>query len=94
MLKNQMLKNFKNLTSVTFAIVFPLGVLFTVGVNSAYASTKVRPDYSRDLPFVDSGLPFDQCQRATLDRAPATLNRASKSKVDVAKLMRTGQCRW
>jgi hypothetical protein len=32
-----MLKNFKNLISVTFTIVFPLGVLFTVGVNSASA---------------------------------------------------------
>jgi len=32
-----MLKNFKNLISVTLTIVFPLGVFFTAGVNSASA---------------------------------------------------------
>jgi len=32
-----MLKNFKNLISVTLTIVFPLGVFFTAGVKSASA---------------------------------------------------------
>jgi len=34
-----MLKNFKNLISVTLTIVFPLGVFFTAGVKSASALT-------------------------------------------------------
>ncbi|MBO1058730.1 MAG: lectin MVL [Dolichospermum sp. JUN01] len=44
-----MLKNFKNLISVTFTIVFPLGVLFTVGVNSASAlDVKAGPIWSNE----------------------------------------------
>jgi len=44
-----MLKNFKNLISVTFTIVFPLGVLFTVGVNSASAlEVKAGPILSNE----------------------------------------------